>query len=144
SKSLNVRRGKLMAVKTKFPYDKKYIEQYSQERSEPEWVTSLRLDALDQADSLELPKPDKTRIERWNFTNFKHQTEAGESVSLDELPAELKEYFDEESLPENLIIQRNQTVAHRQISTELSNKGVIFTDIITAFKEHGELVKKYY
>src|SRR5699024_2037504 len=30
------------------------------------------------------------------------------------------------------------------VSEELTNKGVIFTDIFTALKEHSELVKKYY
>src|SRR5699024_12741800 len=31
-----------------------------------------------------------------------------------------------------------------KVSEELTNKGVIFTDIFTALKEHSELVKKYY
>src|SRR5690625_4078447 len=46
--------------------------------------------------------------------------------------------------PENLIIQRNQTVAYASISKELEDQGVIFTDIFTAFEKHEELVKKYY
>lgn len=133
-----------MTVKTKFPYDKKYIEQFSQERSEPEWVKSLRLQALEQVDVLELPEPDKTRIGRWNFTNFKHAAEGKEISSLSNLPEELQDFFNQQDMPENIIIQRNQTVAHAQISKELTDKGVIFTDIFTAFNEHEDLVKKYY
>lgn len=133
-----------MTVKTKFPYDKKYIEQFSDKLNEPEWIKSLRLQAIEQVDVLELPKPDKTRIERWNFTNFKHSAEGEEISSLSNLPEELDQFFDQENLSENIIIQRNQSVVYSKISEELTKKGVIFTDIFTAFKEHGDLVKKYY
>lgn len=133
-----------MTTQTMFPYDKEYIEKYSQERNEPEWVKSFRLDAFDQATKLELPKPDKTKIGRWNFTRFKHSAEGEVITSLQDLPVELKDYLDPENTPENLIIQRNQTVAYANLSPELKEKGVIFTDIFTAFREHEELVKKYY
>src|SRR5699024_8776504 len=35
-------------------------------------------------------------------------------------------------------------VVHAALSEELKEKGVIFTDIFTALKEHEELVKRYY
>lgn len=133
-----------MTVKTKFPYDKQYIEQFSQDRNEPAWLTSLRLEALEQVDVLELPKPDKTRIGRWNFTNFKHAATGEEISSLDNVPTELQDFFDQENMPENIVIQRNQSVAHAQVSKELADQGVIFTDIFTAFQEHEDLVKKYF
>lgn len=134
-----------MTVKTKLPYDKEYIEQYSAERNEPKWMNSLRLQALDQANSLDLPKPDKTNISRWNFNRFDHSTKQGEAISsLNELPTALKEYFDQENLPENVIIQRNQSIAHAKLNEELKSKGVIFTDIFTALQEHSDLIEKYF
>src|SRR5690606_13837534 len=88
--------------------------------------------------------PDKTKIGKWNFTQFKHVA-TGETISsLSELPTEIQDFFDADALPENLVIQRNQTVAFAKLSPELANKGVIFTDIFTALKEHEELVKRYY
>lgn len=133
-----------MTVITKFPYNKEYIEQLSQENNEPEWLKTLRLEALEQANVLDLPDPDKTRIGRWNFSHFKHMAEGEVISSLQDLPIELQDHINQDHVSENLIIQRNQTVAFATISNELKEKGVIFTDIFTAFKEHEELVKKYY
>src|SRR5690625_1314172 len=83
-----------MTVITKYPYDKEYIEQYSQDKNEPEWMKAFRLQALEQANVLELPKPDKTRIHRWNFSQFKHLAEGEVISSLNELPEELKDHLD--------------------------------------------------
>lgn len=134
-----------MTVKSKVPYDKDYIERFSKSNNEPEWMTNLRLQALEQANVLDLPKPDKTNIRRWNFSTFKHAAAKGEVIdSLADLPDTLEGHLDKESVSDNLIIQRNQTVAYATLSDEYKEKGVIFTDIFTALKEHEDLVKKYY
>ncbi len=44
----------------------------------------------------------------------------------------------------NLYIQHNQSPAYLSLTEELKSKGVIFTDIFTAVREHSELVKKYF
>lgn len=133
-----------MTVVTKLPYDKDYVAQFSSQKNEPEWMTSLRLKAFEQAESLDMPKPDKTNISKWNFSKFKHHAEGEVISSLKEVPEELKVFFDQDNLPENLLIQRNQSVAFSALSQDLRDKGVIFTDIFTAVKEHGDLVEKYY
>lgn len=133
-----------MTVMTKLPYDKAYIEQFSQDRNEPDWMKDLRLQALEKADTLDMPKPDKTKINRWNFSRFNH-TEEGKTISsLDDLPVELQDFFDQENTSENVFIQRNNSVAYTSLSEDLKEKGVIFTDIFTAMNEHENLVKKYY
>src|SRR5690625_2490416 len=133
-----------MTTLTKIPYDNKYVEQFSKENNEPEWMTKLRLEGLDLAQSLELPKPDKTNINRWNFTKFKHGAEGEVIADLSNVPEELKDFIDEKNPTENIVVLRNQTVAYSSLSDELKEKGVIFTDIFTALKEHEELVQKYY
>src|SRR5690625_3141837 len=133
-----------MTTLTTVPFDNKYVEQFSKDNSEPNWMTKLREEGLDLAQSLELPKPDKTNINRWNFTQFKHGA-TGEKISdLTNVPVQLKDFVDEKNAPENIVILRNQSVAYSALSDELKDKGVIFTDIFTALKEHEELVKKYY
>ncbi|MBY7144003.1 Fe-S cluster assembly protein SufD [Virgibacillus sp. NKC19-3] len=133
-----------MTVETKRPYDKDYIEQFSQARNEPEWMRSLRLQALELTDTLEMPKPEKTKIGKWNFSRFKHTAE-GESISsINDLPSEIQDFLDQDNAPENLFIQRNNSVAYASLNQELKDKGVIFTDIFTALQQHGDLVKKYY
>ncbi|WP_269411883.1 Fe-S cluster assembly protein SufD [Lentibacillus daqui] len=133
-----------MTVETRLPYDQAYINQFSQERNEPEWMREIRLHALEQADVLEMPKPDKTKIGKWNFSQFKHTAQGERISSLGELPAEIQEFLDQENKPENLIIQRNHTIAYASLTDELKEKGVIFTDIFTALTEHEDLVKRYY
>src|SRR5690606_1557037 len=44
----------------------------------------------------------------------------------------------------NVIVQRNATVVYQELSDDLKNKGVIFTDIWTALNEHADLVQKYF
>ena len=134
-----------MTVGTKLSFDKAYIEQFSKDRNEPDWMRDIRLDAIEQAETLEMPKPDKTTIRNWNFTDFNHEFKSGEAItSIKDLPEELREFFDENTTPENLIIQRNHSVAYQSLNKDLQDKGVIFTDIFTAIREHGDLVKKYF
>jgi len=133
-----------MTVLTQLPYDKAYIEQFSQERNEPEWMKELRLQALEKSDTLDMPKPDKTKIRRWNFSRFKHASSGDSITSLKDLPEELQDFFDEDNSSDNVLIQRNNSVAYASLSEELKAQGVVFTDIFTAMNEHGDLVKKYY
>ena len=134
-----------MTVETKLSFDKAYIDQFSKDRNEPEWMHELRLDAIEQAEKLEMPKPDKTKIRNWNFTEFNHEFKTGEVIStIKDLPEQLQEFFDGDKAPENLIIQRNHSVAYHALDDKLKEKGVIFTDIFTAIREHADLVKKYY
>lgn len=133
-----------MTVEVSLPYNKEYVSQFSQGLQEPQWMKDLRLNALDKSESLPLPKPDKTNIQGWNFTEFNHHV-AGETIdSLDQLPVEIKDFLDEEEEQKNLVIQRNHTLAFGTIDEKLKEQGVIFTDMATALREHGELVEKYY
>jgi Fe-S cluster assembly protein SufD len=43
-----------------------------------------------------------------------------------------------------MIIQGRTTTLYEQMPVELSEQGVIFTDIFTAMKEHSELVEEYF
>src|SRR5699024_11501437 len=88
---LDVRRDSVMTTLTKLPYDEKYITEYSEKHNEPAWMKEFRLEALEVANNLELPKPDKTNIRRWNFTEFKHHADGERS---EEHTSELQSRFD--------------------------------------------------
>lgn len=66
-----------------------------------------------------------------------------EFSSLEKLPEEVKALIDIEG-QKSLYIQRNNTPAFIKEADDLFAKGVIFTDILTAIREHGELVQKYF
>ncbi|WHY76725.1 Fe-S cluster assembly protein SufD [Neobacillus sp. WH10] len=134
-----------MTTETKLPFDNGFVSSFSKEMSEPAWFEEFRLKALNDFDQLPMPRPDKTKIDKWNFTQFnQHTVKSDVYASLAELPEEVKSLVDVDAEMKNLYIQRNQTPAFLSLSEDLKSKGVIFTDIFTAAREHGDLLKKYY
>jgi Fe-S cluster assembly protein SufD len=134
-----------MTTETKLPFDQDYISSFSKEMNEPNWLTELRLKALNQAEALPLPRPDKTKIDKWNFTHFDKLLVKSEAyTNLEELPEEVKLLVGEEAKENSLYVQRNNKPAYLSVSKDLQEKGVIFTDIFTAAREYGDLLKKYY
>lgn len=131
-----------MSVETLL-FDPKVVTELSRKQQEPEWMLQSRLEALQNAANLPLPKVEKTNINRWNFTNFKPYTEETPLENLDQLPEEVRELiFDGEKA--NVLVQKNSSVIFRQTADRLAEKGALFTDLATAAREHEELVKKYF
>ncbi|CAM4405617.1 Fe-S cluster assembly protein SufD [Bacillus manliponensis] len=122
------------------PFDQDTIRQRASETNEAAWLTEFRLQALAKATELSMPTPDKTKIDKWDFIG-KGQTPAVEAVrSFEELPEDVKNLIDENN---NVLVQRAGTTAFVSLSEEAKEKGVIFTDMITAATEHADLVQKY-
>ena len=120
------------------------LVEYSQAHNEPSWMTELRREALKLTETLEMPKPDKTKINRWDFDSFKQHETTGEVYSsLDQLPEEVKNIIDVEK-SENLIIQHNNTLAFSRVSDSASNDGVIVEGLSEALVNHPELVQQYF
>lgn len=133
-----------MTTETKLPFNVDFVSSFSKEMGEPAWLEAFRLKALSNVDSLPLPRPDKTKIDKWNFTQFDgHTVQSEQFSSLEQLPDEVKVLINLETENKNLYIQRNQTPAFISLTKELKDKGVIFTDILTAAREHGDLLQKY-
>ncbi|WP_043932314.1 Fe-S cluster assembly protein SufD [Bacillus sp. EB01] len=133
-----------MTIETLLPFDQEFVSSFSKGKAEPEWLTELRVKALARAEELSMPRPDKTKIDKWNFTKFDYLTvESAPYATLAELPEEVKSLVDAEG-QKNLYVQRNNTPAFLSLSQELKDQGVIFTDILTAAREHGDLLRKYF
>ncbi|MEP9404841.1 Fe-S cluster assembly protein SufD [Peribacillus frigoritolerans] len=131
-----------MTTETKLPFEQEDISSYSTKNNDPAWLSELRLQAFSELEKLPMPKPDKTKIDKWNFTSFQtHTVESEAFASLEELPEEIKSIIEEN---ENLYIQRNNTPAHINLSANVKEQGVIFTDILSAARDHAELVQKYF
>ncbi|WP_394190456.1 Fe-S cluster assembly protein SufD [Paenisporosarcina quisquiliarum] len=132
-----------MTVETKLALTEQDVRSYSVATQEPNWFAEYRIRALGAAENLPMPTPDKTKIDKWNFTEFPvHSVESATFSSLAELPEEVKSIVTEGQ--QSVYIQRNNTPAFIQVSDELKLKGVIFTDIQTAIRDHEDLVKKYF
>lgn len=119
------------------------IVEYSQAHNEPAWMTELRREALKITETLEMPKPDKTKINRWDFDSFKQlHTEGSEFNTLEDIPNALKEIIDVENT-ENLVIQHNNSLAFTKVSDKAINDGVIVEGLSEALVKHPDLVKQY-
>lgn len=131
-----------MTTEKKLMFEKEDIRSYSTQNNEPAWLTELRVQAFSNLENLPMLKPDKTKVDKWNFSSFrKHLVESKAFSSLDELPEIVQSIVAEKH---NLYIQRNNTPAYISLSAELKEQGVIFTDLLTAAREHSELVQKYF
>ncbi|MBV7389449.1 MULTISPECIES: Fe-S cluster assembly protein SufD [Enterococcus] len=110
------------------------VQRYSAAWEEPQWLTDLRVDALSKIDELPLPTIEKVRFARWNLYNVKPEAE----VTTGNVP-------DFSNMSDNpMVVQQGEQTVFEQISPELVEQGVIFTDFVTAVKEHGDLVREYF
>ncbi|MDP4448745.1 Fe-S cluster assembly protein SufD [Staphylococcus hyicus] len=117
---------------------------YSKVHKEPSWMTQLRKDALKQSESLEMPKPDKTKIDKWDFDSFKQLETTGKTFeTLQDLPKEIDRIINVEA-SENLIIQHNNTLAYSKVNDKAKEDGVIIEHISEALQNHSDLVEKYF
>lgn len=123
------------------PVNLEQIAALSQGRGEPGWLTDLRREAAGLAGTLEWPKPEKMRIDRWNLAALGEHKAPALAEDLAQLPEEIRASLPQDAA--NLVVQRNSGVAYRNLAESWKSKGVIFTDLETAVREHGELVKQH-
>ncbi|WP_334073886.1 MULTISPECIES: Fe-S cluster assembly protein SufD [Paenibacillus] len=130
-----------MTTQTVLPVEPNTLQSTSAGNGEPAWLTESRVNGLRLAAELELPKLEKTKLERWDLGNF-GTLRSGRPALSQELPAAVASLVDlkEDS---NLLVQHNSSVVYTRLSADLAAKGVIFTDLETAVREHGDLVKTY-
>lgn len=112
------------------------ITLFSASQGEPKWMLDMRLDALKKAEELELPKIERVKIHRWPLTTVGDINQ--EETVCDVLP-------DFSESPDNPVIVQGRTTTYmEQMPASLAEQGVIFTDLFTALREHGDLVKEYF
>lgn len=128
------------------PFDADFISDFSKQRKEPEWFAALRNKAFRLAEELPLPKPEKTRISDWNFTDCDCQPKGTAVASLKDLPKDIRDLTGgkKHAESENVLVHHNGEAVFGHLSESLKAQGVIFADLQTALRDHGDLVEKYY
>lgn len=111
------------------------IHAFSAQMEEPLWMTELRVSALEKAVELELPMIERVKFHRWPLFNVNIEAYVPASANVPNF-GEMKD--------NPVIVQQNSATIFEQLSVELADKGVIFTDIFSAMQEYPELVKEYY
>ena len=128
------------------------VEQISEMKSEPAWMRDVRLKALEVFWS----KPNPTwggELSDLDFNDIRYFMRAADrqGKTWDDVPAEIKNTFDKLGIPEaerkflaGVGAQYDSEVVYHSLRDDLSKKGVIFTDMDTALREHEDLVKQYF
>ena len=133
--------------------DEDVVRDISSKKSEPEWMTKLRLKGLRLFEKKPMPNwgSDLSGIDFDNIKYFVRSTEK-QAESWEDLPEDIKNTYDKLGIPEaekqrlvaGVAAQYESEVVYHQIREDLEEQGVIFLDTDTALKEHPELFKEYF
>ncbi len=134
--------------------DHEVVEMMSRMKKEPDWMRKFRHDSLDTY----LSKPmigwgNTDLLNSIDFDDIYYYVKPTEkqSQSWDDVPEDIKNTFEKLGIPEaerkylaGVSAQYESEVVYHSMSEDLEKKGVLFTDMDTGLREHGDVVKKYF
>ena len=125
-------------------YTKEAVEQLSAHLNEPEWMKTFRLDAWEKFSALPMPV---TTDEAWRRTDIRRfkMDEVGPSLNgaHGTAPHSLTETLEGTEASGKLVMV-DGVVQEFTVDESVTAQGVVFADMHTAVKEHGDLVKRYF
>lgn len=138
--------------KTEKGLNEEKIRQISTIKGEPEWMLEYRLKAYQTF--LVKPMPawgaDLSEIDFEDIFYYLKPTEEPKQT-WEELPDNIKDTYDKLGVPEaerkflaGVSAQYESEVVYHSLLKELEDLGVVFTDMDTGLREHGDIVKKYF
>ena len=130
-------------------FSEEALKEISWSMDEPDWLRQSRVDAWRIWEQTPMPSH---KDEEWRRTDIS-LLDLGSVVSfsgpnggvekLETLPSELQHRLVGGSATAGLHVQRNSSGVFNRLSGDLASKGVILTDMSTAAREHGDLVRRY-
>ena len=134
--------------KTEAGFSRNAIQALSQFKNEPEWMRAWRLEAWHLYEETPMPA---SNDELWRRTSLKElklddvvpfaPTAARETTAP--LPARFQQIANDLDAG-GVVAQYNSLGAYARLDDELKRRGVIFTDLDTAIRQHPDLVKQYF
>ena len=124
-------------------YSRDDVSALSDANNEPQWLRTVRLAAWDVYEQLPMPQWE----EEWRRTDYRsiRWKEADVVISANGVSEEIVPAKNREPLMGDkqggLIVFVDGKVAHHEVADELTQLGVIFTDLNTAVQNHSELVQ---
>ncbi|EFQ57108.1 Fe-S cluster assembly protein SufD [Streptococcus downei] len=110
---------------------KEAIINFSQLKAEPAWLQERRLAAFEQIDHLELPRIEKVRFNRWNLGDG--------SLAENEPSANVPDFTALSQNPK--LVQVGTQTLLEQLSPDLLEKGVVFSDFASALETIPEVLE---
>ncbi len=129
------------------PLSREDVVAVSERLNDPEWLLHRRLAAWEVAASLPMPT---TNDEPWRRTDIRavpweempHPFSLN-GASIQDVPGELYSPLIGEKQGGLLVFANGRLVFH-ELSQELARRGVIFTDLRSAFERHRNLVERFF
>src|ERR671935_1914730 len=128
------------------------VREISHHKSEPEWMTKFRLNALkrfERKPMLEWFAKNMPDIDFDDIYYYLKPTE-GQVSEWDMLPESMKATYEKLGIPEaerkylaGVTAQFESEVVYHRNRDNLESQGVLFCDMDTALREYPELVKQY-
>lgn len=116
---------------------------------EPEWMREVRLENWRVLQDTPLPKPTDEPWRRTKFSALKFdqiETVAPFTASaelLNETPVEVRDVLDDQESA-GALLHIDGVCAGAMLTDELTERGVIFSDMDSAVQEHSDLLKRYF
>ena len=129
------------------------VRKISKKKNEPQWMLEYRLKALEVFNSKPVPTwgPDLSDLDINDIVHYLEPDAKIMSDNWDDVPDYIKSTFDRLGIPEaerqslaGVGAQYDSEVVYHSVHKELTEQGVIYTDIETAIREHEDLVKQYF
>jgi Fe-S cluster assembly protein SufD len=122
------------------------IKALSAFKNEPGWLTEKRLDAWRTFEEMPMPT---LRDEAWRYTDisdvrvedFVPYAPSPDVKREGDLPDAVQRLIKEGEENSALLVQHNSETSYVRTDEELKRKGVVFTDLHTALREHEDLLK---
>lgn len=111
-------------------------------KNEPAWLVAWREEAGALAATLELPKPEKTPLARWNLDVQGVHRPGKQAASPAELPHAVASQLNAQDAGA-LIVQHNSTVIFTRLPEELKAQGVVLCSLEEAARSHEELLRAH-
>jgi Fe-S cluster assembly protein SufD len=123
------------------------VEELSRFKGEPAWLTEKRLEAWRTFEETPMPT---LRDEAWRYTDisdvkiedFVPYAPSADVSSEVDLPDAVQALITEGEENSALLVQHNSETAYSRVDEELLRKGVVFTDLHTALREHEDLIRE--
>ncbi len=138
--------------KTQMGLSRSIVQQISEQKNEPGWMTDFRLKALDIFEHKPMPSwaPDLSELDIQNLYYYLKPIE-GQKRSWQDVPETIKETFEQLGIPQaerqflaGVGAQYESEVIYKRLKKEWAARGVVFLDTGAALIEYPELFKKYF
>ncbi len=138
--------------KTEQGLSEEVVLDISKRKHDPEWMRDFRLKSLEIYNKLPMPTwgPDLSDLHMDEITAYV-QPDAKMTGNWKDVPTDIKDTFDRLGIPEaekkslaGVGAQYDSEIVYHSLQQNMADKGVIYTDMETAIREHEDIVKEYF